>query len=84
MLLQKVSYYLKGEKFKKGWPTIAGNIGNFQDERRYIEWPLTLTSDLEGLREIINHTIESIANPLWDDYTQIHELIEGLRMMIRD
>lgn len=75
--VQKVSCYLKGEQFKKGWPTIAGNIGNFQPERKYIEWPLTLTSDPEGLSVNINKTIESIANPLWDEYSQINELIEG-------
>jgi hypothetical protein len=75
--IEKVTSFLRGEKYKRGWPTVAGNIGNFQLKREFIEWPITLTSDLAGLQEIISKSINTIAKPFWHDYSSIRQLIEG-------
>jgi hypothetical protein len=75
--IEKITSFLRGEKYKRGWPTVAGNIGNFQLKREFIEWPITLTSDLADLQEIISESINTIAKPFWNDYSSIRQLIEG-------
>lgn len=68
---------LKGDKYKKGWPTAAANIGNLQSERQFLEWPLTVTSDISGLVEIITGYIERNAKPFWEEFSNLNQLING-------
>ncbi|MCM3702385.1 DUF4304 domain-containing protein [Paenibacillus macerans] len=75
--LEKMAANLKGEEYKKGWPTAAGNIGNLQPKREFIEWPLTLTSNISDLIEIITIHIEKIAKPFWNDFSNLDKLIKG-------
>lgn len=75
--LEKMVATLKGEDYKKGWPTIAANIGNLQFKREFIEWPLTLISDVSDLVEIITSQIEKSAMPFWNDFSNLDSLIKG-------
>lgn len=75
--IEKIVSYLKGEQFKKGWPTAAANIGNLRPQREFIEWPLTLTTDVNELSKLINEYIKDYAFPFWNDYSSIENLING-------
>lgn len=75
--LEKMAAILKGEDYKKGWPTVAANIGNLQSKREFIEWPLTLISDVTGLVETITSQIEKSAKPFWNDFSNLDSLIKG-------
>jgi hypothetical protein len=75
--LEKIAATIKGEDYKKGWPTVAANIGNLQAKREFIEWPLTLTSDISKLVEIISRQIEKSALPFWNDFSNLDSLIKG-------
>ncbi|OXM83275.1 hypothetical protein [Paenibacillus rigui] len=75
--LEKMTFTLKGEDYKRGWPTAAANIGNLQSKREFIEWPLSLTSDLSGLVETITNQIQKSAEPFWNDFSNLNSLIKG-------
>lgn len=75
--VEKMVAILKGEDYKKGWPTAAANIGNLQPKREFIEWPLTLTSNVSGLVETITSHIEKSAKPFWNDFSNLNSLIQG-------
>jgi hypothetical protein len=75
--MEKIVSYLKGEQFKKGWPTAAANIGNLRPQRVFVEWPLTLTTDVITLGKLISEYIKDYALPFWNDYSSIENLIKG-------
>jgi hypothetical protein len=75
--LEKMAAFIKGEDYKKGWPTAAANIGNLQFKREFIEWPLTLTTNVSGLVETITGYIEKCAKPFWNDFSNLDSLIKG-------
>lgn len=75
--LEKLAAELEGEKPRKGWPTAAANIGNLKPDRDYTEWPITTTTDIVALGEIVSNDIIKYAVPFWDDFRTIDGLITG-------
>ena len=75
--VEKLVAELKGEKPKKGWPTAAANIGNLKPKREFVEWPLTATTDILALGEVISRNIKDYALPFWVKFSTIEGLVDG-------
>lgn len=75
--LEKMVAELEGKKQKKGWPTAAANIGNLRPHRAYLEWPITITTDIVALGQIISNDITEYAVPFWNSFSSLNELIKG-------
>lgn len=73
----KMIAFIKSENYKKGWPTVAANIGNLQENKEYLEYPLVLTSDFQGIINLLMNQIVNIAKPFWDEYSTLDNLING-------
>ncbi|VBB09909.1 Hypothetical protein LUCI_5207 [Lucifera butyrica] len=68
---------LSGEKLRKGWPSAAANIGNLKPQREFLEWPLTNTTDIFALSNLICSCIREYAFPFWDEFSTINGLVKG-------
>ncbi len=68
---------LVGVKPRKGWSIAGGNIGNLQPEGEFIEWPVTDTTDVIALGELICGYIHDYGVPFWEDFSSISGLVAG-------
>ncbi len=73
----RMAAHLRNESYRRGWPTAAANIGNLQKDREYLEIPLVPTSDIQGLTHLLQEQIVNIAQPFWEDYITLEDLIMG-------
>ena len=75
--LESIASELEGVEPRKGWPIAAANVGNLKPEEEFIEWPLTTTTDILALSEVINCSIDDYAVPFWEQFSTVAGLIEG-------
>lgn len=76
-LLAQISALIRGEVYRKGWPIVAGNIGNLQEDMVFLEWHLDLSTDTEGLATILYSCIHEIAMPFWEEFKDLDALVRG-------
>ncbi len=75
--INSIASELEGVEPRKGWPVAAANVGNLKPEREFIEWPLTTTTDILALGEVIYCSIKDYALPFWEQFSTIEGLIDG-------
>lgn len=75
--LEKLAAELRGEEPRKGWPTASANIGNLMPQRNFIEWPLTETTNIFALGELVGSYIKNYAFPFWEEFSTLEGLIQG-------
>ena len=75
--LNSIASQLEGVEQRKDWPTAAANVGNLKPVEEFIEWPLTTTTDILALGDVIISSIEDYALPFWKQFSKIEGLIEG-------
>ncbi len=75
--LKNLAAELEGVEPRKGWPIAAANIGNLQPEMEFIEWPITDTTDITNLGELICSHIHDYGVPFWEAFSSITGLVEG-------
>lgn len=68
---------LSGEPRRKGFPTAAGNIGNLRLPHHYLEFPVSVRTELVSMGALIVQTVQDLAVPFWTDFATLEGLAQG-------
>lgn len=75
--VQALAAALEGIDLRKGWPTLAANIGNLWKPPRYLEWLITPETDVMAQGLVISRCIEEITFPFWALLSTLDGFIEA-------